>query len=140
MSAGVKFYSFVGKLGIGAINLDADNISIYLTNTAPNIATMSNKADLAEIATGHGYTGPIPLDCAYSQSGGIGTLTGNSTTTITASGGSIGPFRYVVAFDDTAAGDPLICYWDYGANYTINDGSSFRFNLDDPATVMATIQ
>ena len=140
MAAGVKFYSFINKLGLGVYNLDTDDIAIYLTNTAPNVATMSVKADLAEIATGNGYTGPISIDNVYSQAGGIGTLTGNATTTIAASGGPIGPFRYVVAIDNTVVGKPLICYWDYGAPYTINDGSNFQFNLDDPPTVMATLQ
>jgi hypothetical protein len=45
----------------------------------------------------------------------------------TASGGSIGPFRYVILFNDTptSPADPLIGYWDIGTNVTITTGNTF---------------
>ena len=38
--------------------------------------------------------------------------------TFTAAGGSIGPFRYVVLYNDTptSPADPLIGWYDYGTN------------------------
>ena len=53
--------------------------------------------------------------------------------TITATAGGIPTFRYVVLYNDTAAGDPLMLWWDYGVGgVTLNDGESLevRFNND----------
>ena len=52
--------------------------------------------------------------------------------TFTASGGSIGPFRYVVLYNDTptSPADPLIGYYDYGTNITITSGNSFTVDFD----------
>lgn len=43
-------------LGLGVHNLDTGALKVYLTNAAPNAATHTVKADLAEIGAGNGYT------------------------------------------------------------------------------------
>ena len=50
----------------------------------------------------------------------------------TAAGGSIGPFRYVVLYNDTPTGpaDALIGWYDYGANLTVTSGNSFVVDFD----------
>lgn len=140
MALGIKFYSFAFKTGQGVFNLSTDVLKIYLSNSAPDVANDTVKADVPEIATGFGYTGPINFDNTWTQDGAVSSLKGNASYLVTASGGSIGPFRYVVLYDDTAAGDPVICYWDIGAPITINDTGTFTFNLNDPATVAGTLQ
>ena len=59
--------------------------------------------------------------------------------TFTASGGSIAAFRYAVIYNDTPASpaDPLIGWWDYGAEVTITDGNSF---LVDTSAVNGILQ
>ena len=125
-----KFQGWIGYIGLGAINLNTDTISAYLTNATPSASADDVKADLAEIATGNGYTGAEDSTNAYSESGGTGTLTATDIV-ITASGGSIGPFRYVVHFDDTVTSpviDPLMCFHDYGSALTLADGESFTID------------
>jgi len=59
--------------------------------------------------------------------------------TWTAAGGSIGPFRYAVLYNDTAANDPLIAWWDYGTSITLGAGDTFAVDFD-PTTGVLTIQ
>lgn len=128
MATAVKFEAFSEHLAEGVHNLDSGLIKLMLVNSpAPNAASHSVKADLTEISAGNGYTaGGADTQNATSRSGGTTTVTAVDIVT-TASGGPIGPFRYVVAYNDTPASpaDPLIEYWDYGSSITLADGETF---------------
>jgi hypothetical protein len=121
MAVFVKFEAFTEHLAEKVHDLNADTLKVYLTNTAPDVAADAVKADLAEIAAGNGYTaGGEDVQNATSRTGGVTSVTGVDVVW-TASGGTIGPFRYAVLYNDTpAAGvvDPLIGYWDYGSSIT----------------------
>jgi hypothetical protein len=67
------------------------------------------------------------------NSSGTVTVTGTNVT-ITASAGSVGPFRYVVLYNSTAGSVPLVAYWDYGSNLTLNDGDSFVIKFNNGAS------
>lgn len=126
MAAFNKFQQFVGDLGLGVHDLNTDTLKVYLTNTAPNASTHAVKSDIAEISAGNGYTaGGADIQNGYSRSGGTGTLTGVDVTW-TASG-SVGPFRYVVLYNDTptSPADPLIAWYDYGSSITLASGEEF---------------
>jgi len=126
-----KFQCFVGDLGDKVHDLDADDIKVYLTNAAPSAAGDSVKADLAEISAEHGYSaGGEDITAVWSETGGVGTLSGTDVT-ITAAGGTIGPFRYTVIYNDTptAPADPLIAWWDYGSSITPADGENFKVDF-----------
>lgn len=133
MASFVKFQTFVGDLGKKVHNLAAagDTLKIYLSNTAPNVATNAVKADLAEISAVNGYpAGGIDVQNDYSQASGTGTCTG-SNCVFTASGGAFGPFRYAALYNDTPTSpvDPLIGYWDYGSAISLNDGETFTVQV-----------
>ncbi len=127
MASAVKFEVFSENLAEKVHNLDADTLKIYLSNTAPNVATNALKSDIAEISAGNGYAaGGIDTQNATSRSGGTTSVTGVDGVW-TASGGTIGPFRYVILYNDTSTSpaDPLIQYWDYGSSITLADGETF---------------
>ena len=93
------------------------------------------KADLAEISTGNGYAGPQDTQNTGAEASGTYTLTGTAVT-ITASGGTVGPFQYVVLQNTTptSPADPLIAWWDYGSALTLNSGDSFTVKFNNSAT------
>ena len=127
-----KFETFVGDLGKAIHDLQAagHTLEVYLSNATPSASLDSVKADLAEIATGNGYTGPEDIVNDYTEAGGTGTLTGVDVV-VTAAGGSIGPFQYVILQNTTPASplDPLIAWWDNGAAVTLADGESFTVDF-----------
>lgn len=125
-----KFQQFVQDLGRGVHNLETGAVKVYLSNDAPVAATDAVKADVTEITNQNGYTAPLDISATYSQSGGVGTLAGTDQV-VTASGGSVGPFRYVVLYNDTptSPADPLIGWWDYGSAITLQDGETFTIDF-----------
>lgn len=132
MAAFNKFQQFVEDLAEKVHNLGADALRCLLTNTAP-VATNSIKANLTEITAANGYAagGPTPSITSSVQTTGTYKLI-LADTVITAAGGSVGPFRYVVLWNDTptSPADPLIGWWDYGASITLLDTESLTIDFD----------
>lgn len=133
MAAFNKFEVLSENLAEGVHQFQAagHTLNIYLSNTAPNAATHAVKTDLAEITNENGYTAPEDVQNDTSRTGGTTSVTAVDVT-ITASGGTVGPFRYVVLYNDTPAAtptDPLIGWWDYGSGLTLQDGESFTVDF-----------
>lgn len=119
-----KFEAFSEHLAEKVHDLNADTLKVYLSNDAPSASLDAVKADHTEIAGGNGYTaGGHDTQNATTRTGGTTSVTGVDIT-ITASGGSVGPFRYVVLYNDTptSPADPLIGWWDYGSSQSLNSG------------------
>jgi hypothetical protein len=131
MATFVKFEAFSEHLAEKVHDLNADTLRVYLSNTAPNVATHAVKADLAEIAGGNGYTaGGADTLNATSRSGGTTNITG--TDIVWTATGAVGPFRYAVLYNDTPASgvvDPLIGYWDYGSSISLANGETFTVDF-----------
>lgn len=140
MAAFNKHQDFVEQLGLAKHNLNTDTQKVLLTNTAPTAAN-AVKADLTEISAGNGYTaGGEDTQNTWAESSGTGTLTGTKVVW-TASGGTIGPFRYVDIYNDTqtSPADPLIGWWDYGSAITLAIGETFSWkpnNSDTTGTIL----
>jgi hypothetical protein len=135
MAAFTFFDEFFNHLATGVHNLSTASLKIALSNTAPNDATNTVFADITEISAGSGYTATgHTLDSeAWAETGagtGIWQLT-SADEVITASGGNIGPFRYVILYNDTptSPADPLIGYLDYGSSITVTDGNTFTIDV-----------
>jgi hypothetical protein len=126
-----KFEEFVGELGKGTHQLHAAGhvLMVYLTNNTPSASLDAVKADLAGIAEQNGYA-PADIQQDYTETDGTGTLTAVDHT-FTASGGSFGPFRYTVIYNDTptSPADPLVCWHDYGSSITVLTGETFKIDF-----------
>lgn len=125
-----KFNSFVEAVAEKVHNLGADTLKVLLTNTAP-VATNAVKADITEISAGNGYSagGTAPSITSSVQTSGTYKLI-LADIVFTASGGSIGPFRYAVLYNSSATNSELIGYFDYGSSITLASGETFTVDFD----------
>ena len=69
-----------------------------------------------------------------------GTTTVSGTQVVfTATAGGIGPFRYVILYNDTATSpaDALIGWWDYASSITLADTETFtvKFSNTTPGAI-----
>lgn len=126
-----KFQAFVENLAEKVHALDVDTLKVLLTNTLP-VNTNTVKANLTEISAGNGYSagGTAATVSSSAQASGTYKLV-LADVVFTASGGSIGPFRYAVLYNDTptSPADPLIAWWDYGASITLATGESITVDF-----------
>ena len=126
------------------IDIDDDVLKFDLTLTAPTAGTDVTadgngiQANISPI-TYTNYTDDLTADrtftsgtLAHTQTGGTFTLDYTADIVITASGGALADWRYIVPWDDTVTSpvDPVINYWDHGSTISLGDGSSatLQFN------------
>lgn len=122
-----KFDSFVEAVAEGTHNLGSNQLTIALSNVAPTAAN-SVLADITQITYTNLSTRNLTTTSS-AQSGGLYKLV-VADTTLTSTGGSTGPFRYVVVYNSTAAGGPLIGWYDYGSSITLLAGESLTVDFD----------
>ncbi len=138
MASFTKFNSFVQDLGRKVHNLHTDVLKVLLTNSAP-LAANTVKANLTEIGAGNGYSAggtSIATGQDYTQVSGSGKLQATDIV-FTASGGSIGPFRYAVLYNSTATNSELIGWWDYSASITLLTGETLTVDFDGTNGIFA---
>lgn len=117
----------------GAVNLSSDTVKFLLTNTAP-VSTNGLYSDISatELANGNGYTtggATATLTSSIQTSGTYKYIASLASPTWTATG-SMGPFRYVVAYDSSASTKALLGWWDYGSSLTLSSTNTFTVTLD----------
>jgi hypothetical protein len=128
MATYTKFQSFVEALAEGVHNLSSDAITVALSNAsnAPSASADAVLADITTVSTAN-LDDVTPTVSSSSQTSGTYKLV-LADLTMTASG-AVGPFRYVILFNDTAASDPLICFFDYGSEVTLASGDTFKLDF-----------
>lgn len=127
-----KFNDFVEQIGLKVHDLNVDQLKVALINSPTPVATNTIFGDLTEIAAGNGYTakGEDTLNVWDESPPATGRMV---TTDVvwTAAGGTIGPFQYVVLYneDATAPVDALIGWWDHGSAVTLADTETFTVDF-----------
>ena len=134
MASFTKVNDFVVNLA-NAMDLDGDTLKVALCNTDPTAGTNvvdDNNGVLANVTEiNYANLSSRQLQNVTStQTSGTYKLSANDLV-LTASGGSVAPFRYVVIYDDTVTSpaDPIIGYYDYGSSLTLNDGDTFTIDI-----------
>lgn len=131
MAAFNKFNAFVADMPNKVHNLGSDTIKFLLTNVLP-VATNAIKTDITEIAAGSGYTAggaTATLTSSTQSSGTYKYIASLASPTWTATG-AMATFRYVVAYNSTAASGNLIGWWDNGSGVSLTSTQTFTVALD----------
>lgn len=126
MATFTKFNSFVEALAEKAHNLGSDTLTVALTNSAPSAAN-TVLADITEISYTNCSTRAITTSTSAQTSGTYKLVL---TDLVLTASGAVGPFRYVVIYNDTSTSDQLICYFDYGSAVTLANTDTFTIDFD----------
>ena len=121
-----KFQQFVEDLAHGVHNFDSNTIKVALSNTAPSASDDAVLADITTVSTAN-LDDITPTISSSGQTSGTYKLV-LADLTMTASG-AVGPFRYVILYNDTATDDPLICFFDYGSEVTLAKDDTFKLDF-----------
>ena len=129
MAAYNKFQQFVEDVAEKVHNLGSDQLKIALTNSAPS-ASNSILGNITEITYTNLSSRNVTTSSSAQTSGTYKLVLADLV--LTASGGSVGPFRYVVLYNDTptSPADPLIAWFDYGSSITLADGETITIDFD----------
>jgi len=130
MATPTFFNSFKEALSEKVHNLGSDQLRIALTNSAP-LTSNTVLANITEITYTNLSTRSVTT-ISSSQTSGTYKLD-LTDLVLTSTGGSTGPFRYIVLYNDTAASDELIYFIDYGSSITLAAGESLTINFDNSA-------
>ena len=128
-----KFDQFVEDLAKGVHNFTSDatstvTVALCAAANAP-VASNTVLANLTQISYTNLSTRVITGVTAEQASGTV-TFTA-SDLVLTASGGAVAAFRYVVLYNDdpTSPADPLIGWYDYTSDLTLQNGESLTIDF-----------
>lgn len=131
MATFVKFNKFVLNLAHKVFNFNTDTLKVALSNSAPTASTNNQLSDITEISYTNLSARTITTTSSTQTSGTYKLVLADLV--LTASGGSVAAFRYVIIYDDTATNDELVGYYDYGSSLTLNDTDTFTIDFDASA-------
>lgn len=128
MATYTKFNQFVEDKAHGVHNLGSDQLVVALTNSAP-VATNTVLANITEIAYTNLSSRNITTSSSAQTSGTYKLILADLVLTAS---GAVGPFRYVVIYNDTTVTptDALICWFDRGSSLSLVSGDTFTVDFD----------
>lgn len=130
-----KISAFVADMANKVHNLGSDTITAALTASAnAPVATNTVLANLTECSYTNVSTRNFTTTSSTQTSGTYSLVL--QDLTLTASG-VVGPFRYVVIYNSTAASHNLIGWYDYGSDITLQSGDTFLIDLGSSLFTLA---
>jgi len=127
------FRQFKENLGKGVHDFTSDatstvTVALCAAANAP-VNTNSVLADLTQISYTN-LSSRVVTGTTSEHTAGTVAFTANDLV-LTASGGSVAAFRYIVLYDDdpTSPADPLIGWFDYGSDLTLADTQTLTIDF-----------
>lgn len=123
-----KFQCFVEDICEKKHNLGSDTLKVALSNAsnAPSASADVKLADITTVSVSNLDSVTLTVSSSSQTSGTYKLVVADKTMTAS---GAVGPFRYVIIYNDTAANDPLICFFDYGSEVTLASGDTFKLDF-----------
>ena len=125
-----KFNCLVENIAEGVHNLQTGALTVALCAAAnAPVATNSVLADLTQISYTNLSSRVLTVSSSSQTSGTYKLIVADLR--LTASGGAVAAFQYIVIYNDTptSPADPLIGWYDYGSELTLNDGDYLDIDL-----------
>jgi hypothetical protein len=123
------YQDFAEQIGLETHQLNTDTIKACLTNTAPTATHATYSQIAGELSTGNGYTaGGEDCQNVWSESSGTAKLV--CVNVVWTASGAVGPFQYVIFYNDTASNKNLIGWVDYGSAVNLTSGDTFTLDID----------
>ena len=128
------FYSLPENLCEKVHNLGSDSLVVALTNSAPSRSN-TVLANITQISYTNCSSRALTVSSSSQTTGTYKLIIADLT--LTASGGSVGPFQYAVIYNDTATNDELIGWYDYGSALTLAAGESLTLDFDGTSGIFS---
>lgn len=123
-----KINAFVADISNKVHNLGSDQLTVALTAAAnAPVATNTVLANLTQVSYTNLSTRNITTTSSTQTSGTYNLKLTNLTLTAS---GTVATFRYVVIYNSTASGGPLIGWYDYGSDVSLASGDTFTISFD----------
>jgi len=123
-----KFQCFVEDICEKKHNLGSDTLKVALSNAsnAPSASADVKLADITTVSVANLDSVTLTVSSSSQTSGTYKLVVADKTMT---ANGAVGPFQYVIIYNDTAANDELICWYDYGSAVTLASGDTFKLDF-----------
>lgn len=121
-----KFNIFIADAMNKKHNLGSDQLTFALTDVAPSVGN-TVLSNITEISYTNISTRNITTSSSTQTSGVYKLILSNITFTASA---TVPQFRYLVVYNSTASGGPLIGWFDFGSEINMLVGDTVPFTFD----------
>ena len=123
-----KFQCFVEDICEKKHNLASDTLKVAFSDAsnAPSASLDVKLADITTIASPAVDSVTLTVSSSSQTAGTYKLVLADKTMTASA---DVGPFQYVIIYNDTATDDPLIAWYDYGSEVTLAANDTFKLDF-----------
>ena len=123
-----KFYTLVEDMAEAKHNFQSDTLKVALSNAsnAPSASLDKKLTDITTIDTTNLDSTILSVTSSGQTNGVYKLVLADKLLTAT---GDVPAFRYAIIYNDTAANDELICFFDYGSEVTLASGDTIKLDF-----------